>query len=64
MIFAHFYNKKSVTLLFLIKSRLFIKRGIDYKTMADVFTEDFIHTFFQGDVWMAFPEATADALAT
>ena len=53
-----------MTLLFLIKSRLFIERGIDYKTMADVFTEDFIHTFFQGNVQIALPEATAENLAT
>ena len=32
--------------------------------MADVFTDSLIHTFFQGDVHMAFPKATADALST
>ena len=32
--------------------------------MADVFTEDFIHTFFQGNVQIALPEATAENLAT
>ena len=57
------YNK-SATLLFLIESYLFTKRGIDYQTMAALFTDNLIHTFFQGDVPMSFAEATADALAT
>ena len=59
----NFLYKKSATLLFLIESHLFTERGIDYQTMADVLTDNLINTFFQGDVQMAFPKATADVLA-
>ena len=62
MIFAHFLYNKSATLLFLIESHLFTKRGIEYQNMAAIFTDDPIHTFLQGDVQMAFPEATTYAL--
>ena len=48
----------------MIESRLFIERVIDYQTMDVIFTEDLIHTLFQGDFQMDFPKATADALST
>ena len=32
--------------------------------MAAIFTDNLINTFFQGDVQMAFPKATIDALST
>ena len=32
--------------------------------MAAIFTEDIIHSFLQGDVQRALPEATSGALAT
>ena len=64
MISAHFLHNKSATLLFLIESRLFIKRGIDYHIMAAKFTEDLIQKFFQGDVHSDLPEATTADLVT
>ena len=50
--------------MFLIESSLFTEQIFDYQTMADIFTEDLICTFSQGDVQMDLPEATSDALAT
>ena len=57
------YNKNA-TVLFLIESRLFTKQCIDYQTVAAIFTEDLVCTFFQVYVQMDFLEATAETLAT
>ena len=62
-IYSFLYNK-SATILFLIESRLFTERGINYQTMAAIFTEYLMSTFIHGDFHMALPKAIADALST